>query len=740
MSPSKMIMNLMRKKKLLPEISDTERQALEAGDVWIDGDIFAGKLRFAEMLKEPYSKLTAEEQAFIDGPCETLCDMVDPWEVHNSRRIPEDAMAYIKAQGFMGLMIPKEFGGKGFSRLAISTVMAKLMPHCSQVATVVIIANSLSAAELLIHYGTPEQKAHYLPKLANGDYVPCFGLTELTAGSDAESIKATAHVFRDTNGDGQLKLRLNFEKRYMTLGSIANIATVACKVIDPENLLGKGEKVGITTILVHQGTPGFHNGDHHLPIGAGFENGPLIGRDVVVSVDQIIGGVENAGRGWRMLMEQLAGGRGISLPAGAIGGMKFALTATGAYSMVRTQFGLPIGKMQGVEERVARMAYFTYMFEAVRVFLCSAIDNDVKPPVTSGMLKSYATDWATKVIGDGMDVFSGAGVMQGPNNILGLLYQSAPVGVTVEGANIMTRTFLVNGQGAVRCHPHTLDMVEAIEKNDPKAFRNTLFGWVGHVVAGFARVALHSATRGLFIGVPDVAPQTRSYYKRLGWAAARFGLLTDLGLLLIGGNLKKEGRLNGRYADAFAWITLGTAALRRFEAEGRRPEDLPLVKAACEHALAETQKAYEGIYGNFKFPLVGFLMRTIGLFSLRINPLSLGPTDRESHESAKTVQTLNDQFKRLSEGVYIPGENKPALGRLMKAFRLKTEAAAIADKVSAAQKQKLLPRGGVDLDLISKAAQASVLTAAEADQLAQSHAASLAACEVDVFKDEHYYR
>lgn len=738
MSPSKFAMNLMRRYKLLPVISKTERQALEAGDVWIDGDIFSGKMRFGELLKQPYGKLSAEEQAFLDGPCQELCAMVDPWQAYLTRRIPDDAMAFLKAKGFMGLMIPKEWGGMGFSRLAISTIMGVLMPHCSQVATVVIIANSLSAAELLMHYGTPEQKAHYLPKLADGTYVPCFGLTEITAGSDAESIKATAHVFRDA--DGAIMLRCNFEKRYMTLGSIANIATVACKVIDPDNILGQGEDVGITTILVHQGTPGFYNGDHHMPIGGGFENGPLIGRDVVVSIDNIIGGKDCAGRGWRMLMEQLAGGRGISLPAGAIGGMKMATTATGAYSMVRSQFGLPIGKMEGVEERVARMAALTYVFEASRVFLCTAIDNDIKPPVTSGMLKAYSTDWSARVVGDGMDVFSGAGVMQGPNNILGLLYQSIPVGITVEGANIMTRTFLVNGQGAVRCHPYSQRMVEAVEQNDPKKFRNTLFGWAGHVVAGIVRTGVHSVTRGRLISVPDVHPATKTYYRRLGWAAARFGLLSDMGLLLVGGNLKKAGRLNGRYADAFAWITLGCAALRRFEAEGRRPEDLPLVQASVEFALNEVQKAYEGIYANFSVPVVGLYMRTLGLFGLRINPLSVGTSDRHSHKAAGTIQTYNEQFLRLADGVHIPAEDKPALGRLIKAFRLKTETQPLADKVVAAQKSKTLPRGVIDNSMADNAATAGVLTAAEAQQLKVALAACMAACEVDVFKSEHYYR
>lgn len=350
---------------------------------------------------------------------------------------------------------------------------------------------------------------------------------------------ATAHVFRDA--DGAIMLRCNFEKRYMTLGSIANIATVACKVIDPDNILGQGKDVGITTILVHQGTPGFYNGDHHMPIGGGFENGPLIGRDVVVSIDNIIGGKDCAGRGWRMLMEQLAGGRGISLPAGAIGGMKIGRpvrTPWCAASLV-----CPSARWKVSKSASLASAALTYVFEASRVFLCTAIDNDIKPPVTSGMLKAYSTDWSARVVGDGMDVFSGAGVMQGPNNILGLLYQSIPVGITVEGANIMTRTFLVNGQGAVRCHPSGWSKPSS--RTTPRSSATRCSDGRVTSSAGVVRTAVHSVTRGRLISVPNVHPATKTYYRRLGWAAARFGLLSDMGLLLVGGNLKK-GRSSQR--------------------------------------------------------------------------------------------------------------------------------------------------------------------------------------------------
>ncbi|MGH8528438.1 MAG: acyl-CoA dehydrogenase [Nevskiales bacterium] len=731
-----LLMNWMKANKILPQISDTERQALEAGDVWIDGDFFAGNPDFKKMLAEPYSRVSVEEQAFLDGPVKELCRMIDVYEVASTRKVPDEIVDFIKKQGFMGLLIPKAYGGKDFSTLAISTVMHTVMPYSTAVGTFIVIPNSLGAAELIVHYGTEAQKNHYLPKLASGEYVPCFGLTEPTAGSDAASIKAEGLVFRD--GDGQARIKLNFRKRYITLAPVANLCSIACKLHDPQNLLGKGEHPGITVVMVHKGTPGFSNGDHHIPIGESFHNGPLIGKDVVVPVDNIIGGPAYAGQGWRMLMEQLAGGRAVSLPAGAVGGAKAAVAVTGPYSMVRQQFGIQIGRMEGVEEKVGRMAALTYLLEASRVYACSAIDNDINPPVTSGVLKCYTTELARQIGTDAMDIFSGAGVMQGPNNIVGKGYCSAPVAITVEGANIMTRTLIIFGQGATRCHPYALKVVKGVEENNAAMFRNNLLGWFGHVFIGLIRTLTRGCTRGWTVAVPDVAPETRQYYRRLGWAGARFGFLTDLAMFLIGGKLKARGKLTGRYADAVAWMLLGVSALRRFEAEGRRAEDLPLVKFAAEYALAQVQDAFEGIYQNFDGAL-GVLLRTIGSWGLRLNPVGTLPTDKLSHQAALTVQSYSDQYHRLCEGVFTPDESQPGAGRLLRAFRLVTEAHPAAERIIHAQKAKLLPRGRLPAEIADEAVKAGVINAQEARLLQEALKARMEAIEVDVFTPAEYY-
>jgi acyl-CoA dehydrogenase len=731
-----LMMNWMKARKMLPQISDTERQALEAGSVWIDGGLFAGQPDFARILAEPYGKLSAEEQAFLDGPCIELLEMVDRYEIGRSKRMPEDIMAFVKQKGFMSFLIPKAYGGLEFSTLAISTIMAKLGPVNATVGTFVVIPNSLGAAELIIHYGTQAQKDHYLPKLAKGDYIPCFGLTEPTAGSDAASIKADGLVFRD--GDGAIKLKLNFRKRYITLAPVANLVTLACKLHDPQNLLGKGADIGITCVMIHKGTPGFTSGDHHDPIGDPFYNGPLYGKDVVVPVDNIIGGVDYAGKGWRMLMEQLAGGRMVSLPAGAVGAAKAVAAVTGPYSMVRQQFGISIGRMEGVEEKIGKINALSYMMEGARVFGCTAVDNGNQPPVVSAVMKAYTTEIARHLTIDGMDVFSGAGVMQGHNNILGMAYKSAPVGVTVEGANIMTRTLMIFGQGATRCHPYALNVVKGVENNDVGLFRKNLLGWIGHFIKGLVRAEFHFFTRGLFISVPDVAPATRTYYRRLGWAATRFGVMTDLAMFTIGGKLKARGKLTGRYADALAWQLLAIGALRRFEAEGRKTEDLPLVQYACEYALAQVQVAFEGMYQNFDGAVSGWL-KTIGLFELRVNPLGSLPDDRASHRAALTMQTWNAQYQRLIEGVFVSKNESLGAGRLLRAFRLLSESQPIADRVVQAQKAKTLPRGKLPGEITEEALKAGVINAAEAKLLKDALAARIEAIEVDEFTPEEYF-
>ncbi|MDR3419499.1 MAG: acyl-CoA dehydrogenase [Nevskia sp.] len=729
------LLNQMKARKVLPQISDTERQALEAGAVWIDGGFFSGSPDFKKILAEAYNKLPAEEQAFLDGPVEELCRMVDRYQIGRTKRMPEEILDFIRKSGMMGFLIPKQYGGKQFSTLGISTILAKLGPVSATVATFVVIPSSLGAAELIIHYGTQEQKDHYLPRLAAGEYIPCFGLTEPTAGSDAASIKAEGVVFKDT--DGELKLRLNFRKRYITLAPIANLATIACRLHDPHKLLGCGEDVGITCVLVHQGTPGFSNGDHHDPIGDPFYNGPLLGKDVVVPVRNIVGGAAGAGQGWRMLMEQLAGGRMVSLPAGAVGGAKSVAAVAGPYSMVRQQFNIPIGRMEGVEEKVGKIAALTYMIDGARIFGCSAVDAGVQPPVVSAVMKAYTTDIARELVTDGMDVFSGSGVMQGPNNILGMGYKSAPVGITVEGANIMTRTLMVFGQGAIRCHPYALKVVEGVEKNDVALFRNNLLGWIGHFLLNIGRGWVRYLTRGHSFGAPVGGP-TAKYYRRLGWSAARFAVLTDLAMFTIGGKLKVRGKLTGRFADVLAWQILATGALRRWEAEGRKQEDLPLLHYAVQYALGRVQEAFAGIYANFGGGLLGFWLRTVGALLLRANPVGHAPSDRLSHQAALAIQSPSEQYHRLTRDVFLPADESLGAGRLLKAFRLGHEAAPVLARIHAAQKAGQLPRGSAE-ELAQVAANQGIIVAEDAALVRKALAARLEAIEVDVFTPEQYF-
>lgn len=729
-----LLMKFMQARKMLPQISDTERQALEAGSVWIDGEFFGGNPDFKRMLAYSYHRLSAEEQAFMDGPVEELLRMCDSHELARSRVVPEHIVEFMKRERFMGLNVPKRYGGREFSTLGKSTVMAKITAVSGMVTPYIVIPNSLGAAELICHYGTEAQKDHYLPRLAVGEYIPCFGLTEPTAGSDAASIKAEGEAFRDA--DGVIRIRLDFRKRYITLAPVANLISLAFSLRDPQNLLGQGSAPGITVALLTKGLPGLHIGDHHEPIGEPFANGPIVGRDVVIPASSIIGGAERAGQGWKMLMESLAGGRMVSLPASAVGAARAAAIATGPYSMVRQQFGMPIGRMDGVEEKVGRIAGLTYMVEGARIYGCSAVDDGIQPPVVSGIMKAYTTEIARSVGSDAMDVFSGAGVMQGPNNIPGRGYCSAPIVITVEGANIMTRTLMTFGQGATRSHPYAFKVVEAVEQGNVAAFRSNLLAWLWQFASGGLRTLWRGLTRGLTVSVPDVHPETRTYYRRLGWSAMRFGFLTNLALFFVGGQLKVRGKLTGRYADAIAWMVLGFGALRRFEAEGRRAEDLPLVHYAAQNALAEVQKAFEGIYQNFGGP-VGWLLRRIWLPLLSFNAVGRLPDDSASRAAALTLQSDGPQFRRLCEGLFLPQDESRGLGRLLRAFRLVSAAQPVQDKLTLLQRAKKLPRGPGEA-IAQHAVDKGLISPAEATLVTQAATARLEAIEVDVFTPEQF--
>ncbi|RJS95100.1 acyl-CoA dehydrogenase [Salinisphaera sp. Q1T1-3] len=725
----------IKKAQLLPRISDTERQALEAGSVWIDGEFFSGNPDFRSMMAQAYPALPENEQAFLDGPVEELLHRVDRWQLHNTRRIPDDIWQFLRENGFFGLIIPKEYGGSGFSTLGRSSVMMKTS-QLGPIGTLIVIPNTLGAAELLIGYGTGAQKSQYLPRLASGELVPCFGLTEPTAGSDAASIKAEGRVFRDT--DGELKIRLNFSKRYITLAPVANLVSLACQLHDPDNLLGKGELPGITVVLLEKGTPGLSLGDHHLPISA-FDNGPIHGRDVVASVDQIIGGPEMAGQGWRMLMEQLGGGRAVSLPAGGVASAKASAAAMGPYSMVREQFGIPVGLMEGVAARIARTAALAYVLESSRIYVCAGVDAGHHPPVISAILKQQTTELGQQCLIDGMDVMAGAGVMQGPNNILGSGYIGAPVSVTVEGANILTRTLMIFGQGAVRCHPYALPTLEAVQADDVAAFRKAIVGWLGHSMANFGRGVVRGITRGATVSSP-VGGETAVYFKKLGWAASRFAFLTDLAMFCVGGKLKQRGKLSGRFADALSWMVFATTTLRRFHAEGARKEDLPLVHWALKHSLFEIQQAFDGIYANFGGPVVGWLLRYPGRFWLRINPLSSGPTDAEDRAAAATVQAPGEQYQRVAlGGLGAPRDSEPGMGRLLHAWRLVAAAQAPTAKIKKALRKGDLVAPDV-IAAIPAAVEANIVTDDEGARVREAETARLSAVQVDVFDKDDYYR
>lgn len=714
-------------RRALPRISETERQALEAGTVWIDQELFRGRPDWKKILAEPYPRLTAREQAFLDGPVTDVCALVDDWQLSRTGELPEKVSSLLREHRFFGLNLPQEWDGQGFSSLACSVIFGKLASRSLALSVHVLIPNSVGPGELLLHYGTDAQKERYLRRLARGEEIPCFALTEPGAGSDAASIASRGVVFRD-EGD-RLMLRLDFEKRYITLAPIATLIGLAVRLEDPENLLGMGTEPGITCVLVSPSTPGVEIGRRHDPMGVPFPNGPIHGRDVVVPADQIIGGSSYAGRGWKMLMEALSAGRSISLPAQSVGGAKMAARITGAYATVREQFGVPIGRFGGIEEPLARIGGLTYLMEATRVFTCGAVDAGHRPAVISAVVKQLQTELMRQVARDGMDILGGAGISRGPRNVMANAWIGAPVGITVEGANILTRTLIIFGQGLLRCHPCLLDEVRALENDDAAGFRAALTRHAWHAVRTQLREIRLTFTRGLFSGGAPGGPASK-HVRRINWASARFALFTELALISLSGNLKTQGKITGRFADALSWMFAATATVRRFEAEGRLREDEPLFEWAMEHALHQVQLSLEGIARNLG-GLVGLWLRTVGLVSLRLNPISSGPSDELGHRVAEILRVPGEQRDRLTEGLDLTA---PALLRLENAFRLTIASAGPRAKVKAGQRKGGLPPD--ETDAAAKALADGLISEKDHALLVEAMAARLDAVEVDSFEGD----
>ncbi len=723
------LVKILAAMKFLPVISETERIAIEAGTIWVDGELFSGKPDFKKLMNEAYPDLNEEEKAFMNGPVEKVCQMTNDWDVFQRRDLPAEVWDYIKKERFMGIIIPKKYDGLGFSASANSAIVAKLSSRSGTLATSVMVPNSLGPAELLLHYGTEEQKNYYLPRLARGEEVPCFALTEPGAGSDAGSMTSNGVVFR--GDDGKLYLRLNWKKRYITLAAISTILGLAFKLHDPENLLGKGEFPGITCALIPASTPGVELGHRHDPLGVPFYNCPTEGHEVVVSVDTIIGGPEQAGNGWRMLMESLAVGRGISLPASSTGGTKYAARVVGAYAKVRQQFGLSIGKFEGIEEPLARIGGSAYLLEAARRYTCGGLDSGAKPAVVTAMAKYNFTEILRKSIIDGMDVLGGAAISRGPRNLIANGYIGVPINITVEGANILTRTLMVFGQGAIRCHPYAYKEITALMNKDTKAFDDVFWKHIGHVVRNLFRTVVLSITRGAFAKSPVSGP-TAKYYKKLSWASASFALLSDVVMGMYGGNLKRKEKITGRLADIFSWLYLCTTVLRRYEAEGRLKEDLPFVDWSLKTGLSIIQKSFDELYQNIGFPLSG----PVAMWS-RLNVISKAPSDEIGGKIAHILQTPGQQRDRVTPDVYLPAAISEAVGRLENAFSLVSQSEPILKKLYKAVKAGRLQKAKPG-KMVKQAVEAGVISPEEAELLAKAQAAREDAIQVDSFTLEEY--
>jgi acyl-CoA dehydrogenase len=718
----------------LPRMSETERAALDAGTVWWDSELFSGAPRWKRLLEFQVAPLTSEERLFVDETVRELAALCDENDIEALADLPPRAWEFIKSRGLMGMIIPKRYGGLGFSAAANSAVIAKLSSRSVTAAVSVMVPNSLGPAELLLHYGTDEQKNHWLPRLANGTEVPCFALTEPGAGSDAASITSSGIVCRGTfEGRELLGMRLNWSKRYITLAPVATVLGLAFKLRDPEHLLGSETELGITCALIPVATPGVVVGKRHDPLGVPFLNGPTEGHDVFVPLEFVIGGPKMAGQGWRMLMQCLSAGRGVSLPALSVGASQLAARTVGAHASIREQFGLPIGRFEGVEEKLARVGGLTYLIDSGRRLTLGAIDAGEKPSVITAIMKCYATETMRMVVNDAMDVLGGNGICLGPRNVLGGAYRAVPIGITVEGANILTRTMIVFGQGAIRCHPFVQREMQAVEKRDVAAFDTAFFGHVNLVFTNGAR-ALFFALGGTHLAGAPVSGAARPYYARLSRLANGFSLAADFAMATLGGTLKRKESLCGRLADALAYLYLGSAVLKRYYDAGSPDRDAAAMRWAVEHALERAERALDEFLHNLPNRPAAWLVRAL---VLPLGRREHGPTDRRNSEVARGL--LDDRPERVSltGDIYLPPASDPGLGRLEAALADVLAAAGARAKLKeAARQKKLAPHGSVEL--LDAALAAGILTPAERETVERAERARASAVAVDAFGPEEF--
>jgi acyl-CoA dehydrogenase len=724
-------------RKELPPMSETERAAIEAGTVWWDRDLFTGRPDWNKLRAVPAPTLTPEEQAFLDGPVETLCGMIDEWSVLERNDLPAEVWAYIKAERFFGMIIPKQYGGLQFSAAAQSAVIVKICSRSLTAGVTIMVPNSLGPGELLLHYGTEAQKQHYLPRLARGEEIPCFALTSPFAGSDAGSMPDRGIVCRGLHaGEEVLGLRVTWEKRYITLGPVATVLGLAFKVYDPDGLLGGAPDLGITCALIPTDTPGVEIGERHRPVGSAFQNGPTRGSDVFIPIDWVIGGRPMIGQGWRMLVECLSVGRAISLPALSVASSKLAARTTGAYARLRRQFRVPIGEFEGVEEALARIGAIPYRIDAARLLTASALVLGEKPSVLSAILKYHNTESMRQVVNDALDIHGGRGVCEGPSNYLANYFKSCPVSITVEGANILTRSMIIFGQGAIRCHPYLLEEMRAATEPDADAaqdrFDRALTAHIGFTLSNAARACVDGLTLGLFARMPRDPGPLSGYYRKLGRMSAAFAFVADVALLVLGGEMKRREKLSARLGDVLSHLYMASAVLKRHEDSARAAADLPLARWALEHSLHTMQTRLEEVFCNFPSRWLGTLLRVI-VFPLG-RPYRL-PDDRLGSKVARLVMHPSGARDRLSQGIYLSTDPADPVGRLEHALEAVIAAEPIERKLY--QSAKLRFDYAQPELAIASATEAKLLDPQETEVLRAAARAMRSVIDVDAFPVEH---
>jgi acyl-CoA dehydrogenase len=732
---SKPILSVYR--SMLPTISETENAALEAGTVGWEGELFSGKPNWKSLLSKPWLELTAEEQAFVDGPVEELCGMLRQWEItHEEADLPPHVWDFIKQNRFFGMIIPKNFGGLGFSALAHRAVLQKVASVSAVAGTTVAVPNSLGPAELLLYYGTDEQKSHYLPRLAAGEEVPCFALTGPTAGSDATSIPDYGIICKGNyKGREVIGMRLNFDKRYITLAPVATVIGLAIKLYDPDKLLGDQYDLGISLALMPSDTEGLEVGSRHFALNVPFQNGPVRGKDVFLPIDALIGGEKMVGKGWRMLVEALSVGRAITLPSSSTGGVKMGALATGAYARIRKQFGLPIGRFEGIEEALARIAGRAYVVSALSRMTASEVDRGEKPSVPSAIAKYHATEMSREVIRDVMDVHGGKGIVLGPRNYLGRAWQGAPIWITVEGANIMTRNLMIFGQGAIRCHPYVLKEMQAArlesEKDSLQQFDQLLFAHLGYSI----RNAVRSFTLGLSLGHLAAVPRrqgTARYYRKLSRYSAALAFSADISMATLGGKLKQKERISARLGDVLSHLYMCSAMLSRFEAQGRPAADQPILAWAFHDAIHKIQQALGSFADNFPNRLMRGLLKFI-LFPL--GRRERAPGDRLSHKVAQLLLSPSETRSRLTNGIYTSADTGHPIGMMEQALPQIIAAEPLERRLTKARKAGRLDALTWD-ERLAQALEQSIINKEEAELLNRARKLTLEIIAVDEFESD----